>query len=70
MKKRNRERSLRRILFPIDLVIHIIIGIFAAIKKFFTSIIKVFIIAKLIYQDIWDDNACSHMFKTEGVGAR
>ena len=58
---------IRRILFPIDLVIHIIIGIFAAIKKIFTSIIKVFTVVKQIYQDIWDDNACSHIFKTEGV---
>ncbi|MBQ9491875.1 MAG: hypothetical protein IJU86_03790, partial [Firmicutes bacterium] len=58
---------IRRILFPIDLVIHILIGIFVAIKKIFTSIIKVFTVVKQIYQDIWDDNTCSHMFKTQGI---
>ena len=58
---------IRRILFPIDLVIHILIGIFAAIKKIFTSIIKVFTVVKQIWSDIWDDNACSHMFKTQGI---
>ena len=53
----------RRILFPIDLVIHIIIGIFLAIKKIFTSIIKVFVTTSNVIKDICDDNASSHIFK-------
>ena len=57
----------RRILFPVDLVIHILIGIFAAIKKFFTSIKKYFETFGQVWKDIWDDNACSHIFKTQGV---
>ena len=58
----------RRILFPIDLVIHIIIGIFLAIKKFFTSIIKVFVTACRVGSDIISDDASSYIFKGNDVG--
>ncbi len=58
---------IRRIFSPITVVIFTIIGIVLAIKKFFTSIIKVFVTTRLIYKDIWNDNPCSHMFKMQGI---
>ena len=58
---------IRRIFFPIIVVIFTIIGIILAIKKFFTSIKKVFVTTRLIYKDIWSDKPCSHMFKMQGI---
>ncbi len=57
----------RRRLFPIDLVIHIIIGIFLATKKIFTSIIKVFVTACRVGSDIISDDASLYMFKDNDV---
>lgn len=58
---------IRRIFFPITLVVFTIMGIVLAIKKFFTSIKKVFVTTRLIYKDIWSDDPCSHMFKDQGI---
>lgn len=55
----------RRILFPIDLAIHIIIGFILAIIKIFTSIIKVFVTAYRVGSDIICDDASSYIFKEE-----
>ena len=52
----------RRILFPINLVCLMIIGIFSAIKKFFKSIVKFPIIWRMVVQNIWVDNPTSYIF--------
>ena len=52
----------RRILFPINLVCLMIIGIFSAIKKFFKSIVKFPIIWRKVVQNIWVDNPTSYIF--------
>ena len=57
----------RRILFPINLAVLIIIGVVLAIKKFFKSIIKVFITDYRIVKNIWSDNSTTYMFIDKSI---
>ena len=55
----------RRIFFPIDFAIHVFIGIFLAVKKFFKSIKKAFVNITEIIKDIYYDDPCSHIFNAK-----
>ena len=57
----------RRILFPINFVLLIVIGVFLAIKKFFKSIIKVFITDYRIVKNIWGDDLSTYMFVDKDI---
>lgn len=55
----------RRILFPIDFAVHVFIGVFLAIKKFFKSIIQAVVNIIEIIKDIYSDDPCSHIFSAK-----
>ena len=57
----------RKILFPINFVLLIVIGVFLAIKKFFKSIIKVFITDYRIIKNIWADDSNTYMFVDKNI---
>ena len=57
----------RRVLFPINFVVLIVIGIVLAIKKFFKSIIKVFITDYRIVKNILADDSTTYMFIDKSI---
>ena len=57
----------RRILFPINLVVLTIVGVVLAIKKFFKSIIKVFITDFRIVKNIWANNSTTYIFVDKAI---
>ena len=56
----------RRVFFPINLAVFIVIGVVLAAFKLIKSIVKIFVIVYRIIKDILSDNPCAHMFKKEG----
>ncbi len=57
----------RRVFFPINLAIFIVIGVVLAAFKFIKSIFKIFVMVYRVRKDILSDDPCAYMFKKEGI---
>ena len=57
----------RRVFFPINLAVFLVIGVVLAVFKLIKSIFKIFVVVYRIIKDILSDNPCAYIFKKEGI---
>ncbi len=57
----------RRVFFPINLAVFLVIGVVLAVFKLIKSIFKIFVVVYRIIKDILSDNPCAYIFKKEGL---